>query len=37
MEKDKKRKPNGLSWFSLGFSTATLIFNTIILILKIKQ
>ncbi len=34
---EKNNKPNGLSWFSLGFSTATLIFNTIVLILKIKQ
>ena len=34
---DKNKKPNGFSYFTLGFSTATLIYNIAILILKLKQ
>lgn len=34
---EKNNKPNGLQWFSLGFTTATLIFNTIILIVKLTM
>ena len=37
MEEDKNKKPNGISWFALGFSIAAFIFNAIVLILKLKQ
>lgn len=33
----KENKPNGFQYFTLGFSIATLIFNTIVLILKLRQ
>jgi hypothetical protein len=32
-----KKKPDGFSYFVLGFSVCTLIYNTVNLIIKLKQ